>query len=83
MRRRRHRPVRMWLKPWKRRCSCGWGWFPCPDTVTNACPAVIDSLGLPHVDPPWNGPMARYALAPRSDQPPLMTRGQRWRSRHR
>ncbi|ROP29303.1 hypothetical protein EDD30_2091 [Couchioplanes caeruleus] len=77
---RRHRPVRMWFKPWKKRCACGCGWFPCPDAVTVDHPPVAQSLG--RADPTWNMPTAYYAAA-RGNQRPLMTRGQQWRSRPR
>ena len=64
----RHRAVRMWFKPWRKRCACGCDWFPCPDSIT------MDRPG-----PVWNAQTAAYPVM----QPdrPLMTRGQQWRSR--
>ncbi|WIM94831.1 hypothetical protein ACTOB_006885 [Actinoplanes oblitus] len=42
----RHEPVRAWYAPWKKRCSCGCGWYPCPDAATAPPPAVTRSLHL-------------------------------------
>jgi hypothetical protein len=42
----RHEPVRAWYQPWKRRCSCGCTWYPCPDGATVPPPAVTRSLHL-------------------------------------
>jgi hypothetical protein len=73
----RHKAVRVWFKPWKKRCSCGCPWFPCPDAATVPSPPVSQSLRL---GPAWNTSTARYATVGRSERP-LMTRGQEWRSR--
>ncbi len=77
---RRHRPVRVWFMPWKTKCACGCGWFPCPDAVTMAAPPITQSLHPG--DPRWNGPTA-YHSPGRGTPRPLMTRGQQWRSRER
>ncbi|MET0495189.1 MAG: hypothetical protein ABW000_18870 [Actinoplanes sp.] len=29
----KHRPVRVWWRPWAQRCVCGCAWFPCPDSI--------------------------------------------------
>ena len=42
----RHEPVRAWYAPWKKRCSCGCEWYPCPDAATIPPPAVTRSLHL-------------------------------------
>ncbi|GGR28116.1 hypothetical protein GCM10010168_52720 [Actinoplanes ianthinogenes] len=42
----RHEPVRTWWAPWRKRCSCGCGWYPCPDAATIPPPAVTRSLHL-------------------------------------
>lgn len=75
----RHGSVRVWWKPWRRRCRCGCRWYPCPDAVPYRTPPVARSLGLPHNEwPGWNGPTTRLGNV-RSG--PLMTPGQRWRTR--
>ncbi|MFI5490962.1 hypothetical protein [Actinoplanes sp. NPDC051859] len=70
----RHKPVRVWFKPWHKRCRCGCRWFPCPDSVT-----------LDRPRPGWNDQTAVYDIitpALRNERP-LMTPGQEWRSRQR
>ncbi len=71
----RHRAIRIWWKPWRRRCACGCGWFPCPDSITIARPARDDRRNVPA----WNAPTARYP-ATRNERP-FMTPGQQWRTR--
>jgi hypothetical protein len=51
----RHEPVRNWYQPWKRRCSCGCAWYPCPDAATIPPPAVTRSLHLGDDDPDEGG----------------------------
>jgi hypothetical protein len=68
----RHRPVRVWFMPWKRRCRCGWAWFPCPDsTRVNGEPVG------------WNEKTAVFSTVQpsRRNERPLLTPGQEWRSR--
>ena len=81
----RHRAVRVWWRPWHRRCACGCRWYPCPDAVPYRNPPVARSLGLTGDDararndrPSWDGPTVRLPNAG-----PLMTRGARWRSNQR
>lgn len=90
----RHRAVRVWWRPWHRRCACGCQWYPCPDAVGYPYPPVARSLGLAPNDghgrptgddgrsgnagPAWDGPTVRMPNAG-----PLMTRGARWRSNQR
>jgi len=66
----RHRAIRIWWRPWRRRCSCGCGWYPCPDAITVNDQARRNS-------PAWNPPTAAH---PRNERP-LMTPGQEWRTR--
>lgn len=77
----RHKSVRVWWKPWRRRCACGCRWYPCPDAVPYPVPPVVQSLRLHqglNEGPGWNGPTQRL----RNVGPaPLMTPGQRWRTR--
>jgi hypothetical protein len=73
----RHRPVRRWFRPWVKRCVCGHGWFPCPDSITMDTPGP-DPLVLRRNLHHWNAPTAIHPL-PHEEQP-LMTPGQRWRS---
>ena len=72
---RRHKPLRVWFAPWKTRCACGCGWFPCPDSITMDRPGPVwnaRTAALPIVTP------ARPAFR---DESPLMTPAQEWRSR--
>jgi hypothetical protein len=71
----RHKPRRLWWKPWSRHCKCGCRWYPCPDAATVDPPPVAESLRLGQNDPHWNGPTQRLNTGP------LMTRGQEWRTR--
>lgn len=71
----RHRPVRVWWSPWRRFCACGIRWYPCPDAVRMDRPPVAQSLGH------WAGPTLR--LPDFRANGPLMTPGQRWRTRRR
>jgi hypothetical protein len=57
---RRHRPVRIWFMPWKKRCVCGCGWFPCPDAATVEPPPVVESLRLRRSSPRWNRVTTHY-----------------------
>lgn len=73
---RRHKPKRRWWAPWKTRCSCGCGWWPCPDTFRIELAPIADTAAVDHG---WNGPTA-YHVSPKAVSRPLMTRGQQWRS---
>ncbi|GIE88856.1 hypothetical protein [Actinoplanes regularis] len=59
----RHEPVRAWYKPWKKRCSCGCDWYPCPDAATIPPPAVTRSLHLGDEDAGELGDGARDGVA--------------------
>ncbi|GAA4589962.1 hypothetical protein BJY16_009073 [Actinoplanes octamycinicus] len=55
----RHEPVRVWYAPWRKRCSCGCEWYPCPDAATIPPPSVTRSLHLTEDDDPehtWERP---------------------------
>ncbi|MDT4992534.1 MAG: hypothetical protein QOH97_2426, partial [Actinoplanes sp.] len=69
----RHRPVRPWFKPWRKRCACGCAWFPCPDSVPLAAPGSAP--------PEWNRPTVRCFWVLPALKRPLLTRGQQWRTR--
>ncbi len=74
----RHRSVRVWWKPWVRRCACGCDWYPCPDSVKVDRPGPDPQVlrrNLAH----WDAPTARHPTV--RNERPLMTRGQQWRSR--
>jgi hypothetical protein len=75
---RRHQPVRVWFKPWQKRCSCGCGWFPCPDSITMDTPGVDPTIQRRNY-PQWNAPTARFPVS--RNERPLMTPGQEWRTR--
>lgn len=74
----RHRPVRLWIMPWKKRCACGCAWYPCPDAVR------MDTEGprLPHDYPYWNAPTATHSSEAHYGRT-LMTPGHQWRARRR
>lgn len=72
----RHKAMRVWWRPWSRRCTCGCQWFPCPDSVTVDPPPVAQSLRLGTNDPHWNNPTVQMR-----NVGPLMTKGQEWRTR--
>lgn len=72
----RHRGMRIWWRPWKKRCRCGCAWCPCPDSVTMDRPGP----DLSRAHPNWNAATARYATTSRNERP-LMTPGQEWRTR--
>jgi hypothetical protein len=47
----RHRPVRVWFKPWKKRCACGCAWYPCPDSTKVNAEPPLSLLALMAEDP--------------------------------
>lgn len=73
----RHKAVRVWWRPWRRRCACGCGWYPCPDAIPYQSPPVARSLGPTRNDgPSWDGPTLYLRNAG-----PLLTRSAQWRTR--
>src|SRR5215213_5976473 len=64
----RHRPVRLWWLPWRKRCHCGCSWFPCPDAVTVQPPPIVDSRGR-RQDSDWNWPTASPAAVTKDAHP--------------
>jgi hypothetical protein len=70
----RHKAVRIWWRPWQKRCTCGCRWHPCPDSITMNAPAFHPAPA--RNEPDWNSPTVGYI-----NQRPLLTRGQEWRSR--
>lgn len=81
----RHRPVRLWWKPWARRCACGCRWYPCPDGRPPAqAPTgdqVAQALGTTR-QPSWTGPTVQVTTVqvPNAGPRSLLTPGQRWRA---
>jgi hypothetical protein len=71
----RHKAVPVWWKPWRSRCACGCAWFPCPDSITMDRPGPQTR----HNQPSWAAPTAAYPVS--GNERPLMTLGQRWRTR--
>jgi hypothetical protein len=76
----RHGPKRAWLTPWRKKCRCGCGWYPCPDTATAEPPPVTLSLRGQRDMADWNTPTKAHGVI-NPTQRALMTPGQRWRSR--
>ncbi len=71
----RHGAARIWWKPWRKRCTCGGAWFPCPDSITMDTPGSR----LQRRPPAWNAPTAYYPTG--RNERSLMTPGQEWRTR--
>lgn len=75
-----HGPRRLWRRPWRVICQCGLGAWPCPAQRMLARQAEFMAR------PAWDGRTTQLALArsvPFTRSTPLLTRGQRARSRGR
>jgi hypothetical protein len=77
-----HHPVRIWFMPWRKRCVCGCGWFPCPDAVTAEPPPVVESLRLRRPGPRRNRATAHDGPR-RGNERPAATEGPPWHRRRR